>query len=104
VWFHRRADEAPLPRAAEGRRTRGIYQEAADEAPMSNAAAFFSTQHVSPGGGSKMFQRFLIGSPQASSPWKRSLRKFQQGARGASLVSNNRPRWCADIEAEYIGS
>jgi hypothetical protein len=28
---------------------------------------------------------------------------FQQGARGASLVTNNRPRWCADIETGYIG-
>jgi hypothetical protein len=38
----RRADEAPLPRAAEGRRTRGIHQAAADVAPLSNAGAFFS--------------------------------------------------------------
>ena len=28
---------------------------------------------------------------------------FQQGARGASLVTNNRPRWCADIETGYKG-
>jgi hypothetical protein len=46
MWPHhraaRRADEAPLPRAAEGRRTRGIHQAAADEAPLSNAGAFFS--------------------------------------------------------------
>jgi hypothetical protein len=42
MWFHRRADEAPLPRAAEGRQTRGIHQAAADVAPLSNAGAFFS--------------------------------------------------------------
>jgi len=32
------------------------------------------------------------------------LTEFQQGARGVSLVTNNRPRWCANIETEYIGS
>ena len=42
MWSRRRADEAPLPRAAEGRWTRGIHQAAADEAPLSNAGAFFS--------------------------------------------------------------
>ena len=42
MWPRRRAGEAPLPRAAEGRRTRGIHQAAADEAPLSNAGAFFS--------------------------------------------------------------
>jgi hypothetical protein len=42
----RRADEAQIPRAAEGRRTRGIHQAAAEEAPLSNAGAFFSTQNV----------------------------------------------------------
>ena len=29
--------------------------------------------------------------------------EFQQEARGASLVTNNRPRWCANIETEDIG-
>ena len=42
MWSRRRENEAPLPRAAEGRRTRGIHQAAADEAPLSNAGAFFS--------------------------------------------------------------
>jgi hypothetical protein len=81
MWFHRRANEAPLkaaktrgrhhvvpppagalPRAAEGRRTRGIHQAAADEAPLSNAGAFFSTQHVPlvAGGGSKFLNRLLF--------------------------------------------
>ena len=46
MWPHRRADEAPLPRAAEGRRTRRIHQAAADEVPLSNAGAFFLTQNV----------------------------------------------------------
>ena len=41
MWSRRRVDEAPLPRAAEGRRTRGVHQAAADEAPLSNAGAFF---------------------------------------------------------------
>ena len=30
--------------------------------------------------------------------------EFQQGACGAGLVTNNRPRWCANIETEDIGS
>ena len=38
----RRADEAPLPRVAEGRRARGIHRAVADVAPLSNAGAFFS--------------------------------------------------------------
>ena len=60
MWPRRRADEAPLPRAAEGRRTRGIHQAAADEAPLSNAGAFFSTQNVIvAGGGSANFQKNL---------------------------------------------
>ena len=42
MWPRRRADEAPLPRASEGRRTRGTHQTAADVAPLSNAGAFFS--------------------------------------------------------------
>jgi hypothetical protein len=63
MWSHRGANEAPLPaaktrgrhhvvpppgrraplpRAAEGRRTRGIHQAAADEAPLSYAGVFFS--------------------------------------------------------------
>ena len=56
IWPHRRADEAPLPRAAEGRQTRGIHQAAADEAPLSNAGAFFSTQHVPLVAGKKSFE------------------------------------------------
>jgi hypothetical protein len=30
------------PEAAEGRRARGVHQAAADDAPLSNAGAFFS--------------------------------------------------------------
>ena len=45
MWPHRRADEAPLPRVAEGHRARGVHREPlprrADEAPLSNAGAFF---------------------------------------------------------------
>jgi hypothetical protein len=36
-------------------------------------------------------------------PVEAQFTEFQQGARGASLVTNNRPRWCANIEAVYIG-
>ena len=60
MWSRRRADEAPLPRAAEGRRARGIHQAAADEAPLSNAGAFFSTQHVPLVAGQKKLNRRLI--------------------------------------------
>jgi hypothetical protein len=60
MWSHRRADEAPLPRAAEGRRARGIRRAAADEAPLSNAGAFFSTRRTCRlDGGSKNLERFL---------------------------------------------
>jgi hypothetical protein len=48
IWSRRRADEAPLPRAPEDRRTRGVHQAAAGEQPLSNAGAFLSTQHVPP--------------------------------------------------------
>jgi hypothetical protein len=57
MWARRRADEAPLPRAAEGRRTRGIHQAAADEAPLSSAGAFFSTQYVPLVAGQKKLNR-----------------------------------------------
>jgi hypothetical protein len=60
MWSRRRADKAPLPRAAEGRRTRGIHQAAADEAPLSNASAFFSTQNVPLVAGQKKLNRRLI--------------------------------------------
>jgi hypothetical protein len=42
MWPRRRAGEAPLPRAAEGRQAPGIYKAAADEAPLSNAGVFCS--------------------------------------------------------------
>jgi hypothetical protein len=43
-----------------GRRARGVHQAAAGEAPLSNASAFFSTQHVPlvAGGGSNFFEPF----------------------------------------------
>ena len=34
-------------------------------------------------------------------PVEAQFTEFQQGARGASLVTNNRPRWCANIETAY---
>ena len=39
-------------------------------------------------------------------PVEAQFTEFQQGARvfGASLVTNNRPRWYANIETEYMGS
>jgi hypothetical protein len=60
MWSRRRAVEAPLPRAAEGRRTRGIHQAAADEAPLSNAGAFFSAQHVPLVAGPEFLNRFRL--------------------------------------------
>jgi hypothetical protein len=56
VLSRRRADEAPLPRAAEG----GVHQAAADEAPLSNAGAFFSTQHVPLVAGPDFLNRFRL--------------------------------------------
>ena len=69
MWSRRRADEAPLPRAAEGRRTRGIHQAAADEAPLSNAGAFFSTQHVPLVAGQKFLNRFRFCRVKAKSKY-----------------------------------
>jgi hypothetical protein len=39
-------------------------------------------------------------------PVEAQFTEFQQGAHGASLVTINRPRWCANIviETEYMGS
>ena len=88
MWPHRRADEAPLPRAAKargrnnsapplGRRSaapegrRGppnawdppCAPPPADEAPLSNAGAFFPTQQVPRDRAwSKMLERFLVSS------------------------------------------
>jgi hypothetical protein len=36
-------------------------------------------------------------------PVEAQFTEFQQGARGASLVANNRPKWYANIETGYIG-
>jgi hypothetical protein len=93
MWPHRRADEAPLPRAAEGRRTRGAHQAAADKAPLSPAGAFFSTQNVPlvagpkkcPLGGDKIFEppfNFMwpsAGLPSAASCTAGQLARFTRG-------------------------
>ena len=49
-----------------------------------------------------IIQSYLLDRP-GEPPVEAQFTGFQQGARGAGLVTSNMPRRCANIETEYIG-